>query len=60
MSFDVKEILNDDELEDVTGGKGKIKFMKVACIKCKKVIRVNVDASEAKCPFCKEINTFAG
>ena len=53
-------LLSDNDLESVTGGARKIKFMKVACIHCGKNIQINVDASEAKCPFCKKINSFAG
>jgi uncharacterized CHY-type Zn-finger protein len=60
MSLEAKKVLFDSELETVTGGARKIQFMKVACTHCKKIIRINVDVSEAKCPFCKEINTFAG
>ncbi|WP_029233147.1 bacteriocin [Butyrivibrio sp. VCB2006] len=61
MSVEKNLILSDKELENVIGGAGgKIKFMKVACTHCKKIIRINVDVSEAKCPFCKKINTFAG
>ena len=60
MSSEEKKVLLDSELEEVTGGARKLKFMKVACTNCQKVMRINVDVSEAKCPFCKEINTFAG
>ena len=60
MTTESKQLLNDNELESVTGGAKKITFMKVACSHCSKIIQINVDVSEAKCPFCKKINTFAG
>lgn len=54
-------ILTETELENITGGANKkIKFMKVACQKCSKNFEVNMDATIAKCPFCKTLHTFEG
>ncbi len=45
---DEKQILNDEELDDVAGGaKDKIK-----CPHCKKTISVNLENPKAKCPNC--------
>ncbi len=55
------EILNETELENITGGANKkIKFMKVACKKCSKNFEVNMDVTISKCPFCKTLHTFEG
>ena len=53
-------MINEEELESVTGGAQKIQMMTVACQFCGEAIRVNIRKSYAYCRFCKKKNTFAG
>ncbi len=52
--------INDNELENVTGGAVKIQYMKVACTKCKESFDVDMSKDKARCPKCGKVNTFAG
>ena len=52
--------INDNELENVTGGAVKIKYMKVACTKCKEVFDADMSKNREKCPNCGRVNTFEG
>ncbi len=61
--------LDDDCLEDVVGGvmntrafykKKKVQLMDVNCQKCQKIIRINIQESNCKCPLCGGMNYFAG
>ena len=54
------KLLNDDELENVTGGAKKIVRIKFACTYCKKVLEINPECESVKCPFCKKVITLAG
>ena len=56
----MSNLLNDEELQMVSGGTKKIQYMKVACRKCKSVFKADMSKENVKCPKCGEINTFVG
>ncbi len=51
--------IEDNELGEVNGG-AKTHSVRVACRKCKRPFYVDLNKSEAKCPYCGEKHTFAG
>ncbi len=65
-----RQMLNDEELENVSGGAGRsaimksrkaAKYMKIACTKCGEILSVDVNhASSVLCTKCGHKNSIAG
>jgi len=54
------KMLEEEKLENVSGGTKKIQYVRVACIKCKTVFEADMSKTKVKCPACNTVNSFAG
>lgn len=68
MSEDIKKItiesktaeLSDDELQDISGGKGLIQYKDFCCNKCGSIFKADLSKSSVVCPICGKRHQLMG